>query len=494
MQDSGEAGIPGVEVKITWYGNDGTLGTADDVVYLTTTDFTGAYLVDGLPDGNFQVTTNTTGNLATGATLNGLTQTYDSDGTATTHTSTVTGLGVGVDAPVASLTEDFGYSPTNPSTTGRGIIGDTIFFDANSNGVPDPGEGIPGVKVTVSDGTNTYVTYTDANGNWYVGDLPVGTYTVTVDPTTLPGGGSGLTNTIDPDGGTANQSSVTLSATMLVDLKQDFGYTGTNPLTNSIGDTVWLDADRNGSQGAGEPGIPGVTVQLTYYGTDGVAGGGDDVVYLTTTDENGHYLFENLPDGNYSVTTVLAQNTGTGGALAGLSTSYDKDGTTSTPDGTTPVTLASGDQLDVDFGYSPSDGSGDNGVIGDTIFFDANGNGVPDPGEGLPGVKVTLDGSTVTYTDANGNYSFGNLAAGNHTVVVDTTTLPGGGTSFTNTVDPDGGIANQSTVNLATNSSVNLEQDFGYQSTMTGSHRQTRCGWMPTSTVCRMQANRALPV
>ncbi len=59
-------------------------------------------------------------------------------------------------------------------------------------------------------------------------------------------------------------------------------------------------------------------------------------------------------------------------------------------------------------------------MIGDTIFLDLNGNGVADPGEGIPGVKVTLDGSTVTYTDANGNYTFGDLAAGSHTVVVDT--------------------------------------------------------------------------
>ena len=124
---------------------------------------------------------------------------------------------------------------------------------------------------------------------------------------------------------------------------------------------------------------------------------------------------------------------------------------------TGPVT-----NLAQDFGYSPNDGIGNEGLIGDTIFFDANGNGVADPGEGLPGVKVTLDGTTVTYTDANGNYYFAGLAAGAHTVVVDPATLPAG---LTNTVDPDGGTANQATVTLATNDSVNLDQDFGYQAT-----------------------------
>ncbi len=212
-------------------------------------------------------------------------------------------------------------------------------------------------------------------------------------------------------------------------------------------------------------------VQLTYYGYDRHAGGDDDVVYQTTTDENGNYLFDNLPNGNFSVTTVLAENTGTGGPLAGLNVSYDKDGTTSSPDGTTPVTLSGGNQAvkDVDFGYSPSDGAGNNGVIGDTIFLDLNGNGVADPGEGIPGVKVTLDGGTVTYTDANGNFTFGNVGSGNHTVVVDPATLPAG---LTNTSDPDGGTPNQSTVNLPTSDSVNLDQDFGYQPARHRQHRR----------------------
>ncbi len=187
LRNPGESGIPGVEVKITWYGDDGILGNADDVVYLTTTDAIGEYRVDGLPDGNFQVTTNTSGNLAVGGPLGGLNQTYDATSSTTDHTSTVTGLGVGVDAPVAALDQDFGYSPNDPAGSNTGVIGDTIFVDANGNGAPDPGEGIPGVKVTVSDGVNPpVVTYTDANGNWYVGELPDGTYTVTVDPTTLP--------------------------------------------------------------------------------------------------------------------------------------------------------------------------------------------------------------------------------------------------------------------------------------------------------------------
>ena len=60
-----------------------------------------------------------------------------------------------------------------------------------------------------------------------------------------------------------------------------------------------------------------------------------------------------------------------------------------------------------------------------------------DAGEGIPGVKVTLDGSTVTYTDANGNYYFGGLAAGDAHGGRGSATLCRRG--LTNTFDPDGG-------------------------------------------------------
>ena len=52
---------------------------------------------------------------------------------------------------------------------------------------------------------------TNENGQYFFGGLAAGTYTVRVDTTTLPNGGMGLTNTVDPDGGRRNsQSTVTI--------------------------------------------------------------------------------------------------------------------------------------------------------------------------------------------------------------------------------------------------------------------------------------------
>ena len=67
---------------------------------------------------------------------------------------------------------------------------------------------------------------------------------------------------------------------------------------------------------------------------------------------------------------------------------------------------------DVDAGlYGP-----DTFTIGDLVWLDADGNGVPGSGEGIPGVTVNLhDGNgkliRTTVTDSNGNYSFSDLPA-----------------------------------------------------------------------------------
>jgi uncharacterized repeat protein (TIGR01451 family) len=69
------------------------------------------------------------------------------------------------------------------------------------------------------------------------------------------------------------------------------------------------------------------------------------------------------------------------------------------------------------------------GRIGDFVWWDVNFNGVQDPGEpGIPGVDVTLPalGRIVT-TDANGYYSFDQLASGNYQVVIPAYELAAGG-------------------------------------------------------------------
>ncbi len=110
--------------------------------------------------------------------------------------------------------------------------------------------------------------------------------------------------------------------------------------------------------------------------------------------------------------------------------------------------------------------------IGNTIWYDANNDGLFDAGEGLGGITVTLTppagvdlgngpGAPITtVTAADGSYSFPNLPAGSYTVAVDETTLP----IFLqgqNVVDPDGGNDSMSVYNLGSNED-NVDQNFAY--------------------------------
>ena len=100
----------------------------------------------------------------------------------------------------------------------------------------------------------------------------------------------------------------------------DFGYQPPAPL-GSIGDTIWFDADASGTatEDAGENGIAGVTVALIQdTNGNGVQDAGEPIIATDTTDDNGNYLFEDLPlDASYIVwvndtDNVLAEMSQTG--------------------------------------------------------------------------------------------------------------------------------------------------------------------------------------
>ncbi|MCE5214594.1 MAG: carboxypeptidase regulatory-like domain-containing protein [Methanobacterium sp.] len=164
-------------------------------------------------------------------------------------------------------------------------IGQFVWNDQNANGIFDGrGTGLPNVRVELYDEQGGYhgFTYTDSNGFYSFTNLIPGSYYLwfellpgfTFSPV-VPGD---QTNKAHPDGFT---SPVTL-------------YAGENnpyidagmyePVT--IGSYVWNDLNRNGLRDPGEPGIPGVTVEL-YNGVTYT------LVNTTITDASGNYLFSN---------------------------------------------------------------------------------------------------------------------------------------------------------------------------------------------------------
>ncbi|HEU5300925.1 MAG TPA: SdrD B-like domain-containing protein [Acidimicrobiia bacterium] len=347
------------------------------------------------------------------------------------------------------------------STTGA-TLGDTVFYDVNGDGTQDPGDpGIQGVDVivttagangTLGDGDDVTLpaVATDASGSWTVTGLGPGPYRVTVDTATLPTGLDDPTGDLDGIG-TPHTADLNLgSGETRNDV--DFGYQG----TATVGDTVFVDFDGNGLIGGNE-GIPGVEVDITWAGFDGVLGNGDDITRQVTTDATGTWTLSGLPPGLYQVAIDLST------VPPGLVNSFDPDGGN---DATSELTLVPGaNDPNQDFGFLGT------GSIGRVIFRDDNRNGLPDDGEGIAGVTVHAtwagpDGALDTdddhtysgITDDTGSYLVGNLPAGDYRVEVQTDTLPPGST---NIVDPDGGNDSTSLVTLAADES-NLDQNFGY--------------------------------
>ncbi len=425
---------------------DGDFPLADVLVVLTdeggdemttTTDESGNYLFDMLPLGAYTVTVD-----VRTLTIDKVTDpTADPENDGDNSSETV----LTEDAP-DDMMQDFGYQP------GAGSIGDTIFHDANGDGVYDADDGdfpLPGVVITLTAASGDAITTTTGtDGMYQFTNLPFGDYTVTIDETTLPDDKVGEPSA-DPEGDGDNSSSVSLSPTEPTNDDQDFGY---EPILSSIGDTVWFDLDGNGEQDTGELGIENVTVVLTDED------GGQTVDF---TDSDGMYLFDGLTAGTYTVTVIPSSLPLNDPLIALISQTYDADGL-DTPDQSVYELGEAEDDRDQDFGYQPSPPQGS---IGGTIYNDPDG--IPmneDDALIADGVVVKLlneAGDVIeTAVTQDGIYLFPNLPLGAYTVEVDTTTIPETKLGDTSTYPDPLAIV------LSETDPLDVDNDFGYPTTV----------------------------
>ena len=417
-QDGTEPGYSGVTVQL--------LDASGNVVATTTTDANGTYSFSKLPDGTYSVKVVKDGELADTE------QTEDPDATKDNASEPVT---LGEDNPTKDHI-DFGYVPDYS-------IHGLVYRDGDRNethGATEKGYANQTVELRDKDGKVVATTTTDANGAYSFSKLPAGDYTVKV---VKDGALTDLDQTEDPDSTKDSASGViSLSNDHRTRTDVNFGYIA----NNSINGTIYRDGDRDGKKGDTEGRYSGVTVQL--LDKDG------KVIATATTDKDGKYSFEHLPDGTYSVKVVKD------GALADADQTGDPDN--KLDNASEPITLDEDNPTkgDVDFGYVP------NNTITGTVYRDDNRDKTIDGDEpGLERVSVQLldeHGDVVQTLDtaADGTYAFQHLPDGTYTVkVVRSSAIK----DYDQTEDPDATVDDTSAVyTMGPGHSLQENVNFGY--------------------------------
>lgn len=327
--------------------------------------------------------------------------------------------------------------------------------------------GIAGATVTLSGASSASVT-ADANGNYSFTGLADGPYTVTptlagysftpasqavtinganqvaINFTAQPTSSTwSISGTISPKiGGSGATVSLTGSSTASTTADANGNYTftglanGSYSVSPSLAGYTFAPSSQNVTiNGANQTAI-NFTAQpvITTFSISGtispVAGGSGATVSLngtgsasTVADGNGNYILTGLANGSYTVTP-------------------SKVGYNFTP-ANQAVTISGGNQAGVNFV--------DQAVVGTWSI-----SGTISPIAGGSGASVALSGASTasTVSDANGNYSFPNLANGSYTV-----TPSAGGYNFTPLAQPVTlSNANVAAVNFTASTSVNSIQ------------------------------------
>lgn len=463
VQDDGEPGVAGVGVDLY----TGT-GASAAWVAEATTDADGAWLVDGLPAGTYQVRLTLPAALAaqyrftgTGA---GATD-VDSDAVADADGALIADVVVGLGEPGTVAVADMpaAWRAAHPGLTATHVdatrdaglqwrplaVGDRVWADTDRDGRLGPGEGpVAGAAVRLLGAGDAVLAAatTGADGSYRFDGLDPGTYRVEVE---LPDALAGRwTFTAPLAAGTPDGDSDVVAVTARLgrtaaftlspgdpalaavsDLAGDPVWAGAeadyaDPTRDAglversvrVGDRVWADTDGDGVQDAGEPGLAGVVLTLADGAGDPVTDASGAVVGPVTTDADGAYAFAGLLPGGYTVTVDEAASAAVLAPYVRTATGAGDAATDSSAGSATTAVALLGGQADdtLDFGYRPLR------ALGDRVWLDADRDGVQDVGEpSFPGVTVRLldaGGALVgtTVTDADGRWRFDLLEPGTY--------------------------------------------------------------------------------
>ena len=285
IQDGGEPGIENITVTLAWAGPDGIAGnsrrrrtrhraptppatTSSPVCRPATTSSPSTPMTSTSPPASPRPSTSTTER----------------------STPELRNPGPQVSASAEPRHVDFGYA-------GGGTIGDRSGSTATATGDSADEPGIGGVTITLDwygeDGVldtapggddEMFTTMTDDNGGYLFTGLPEGTFDVTVDTASLP---AGLDATFDDDGGIDSTSQVTLPSTAVT-------WTRTSATAGSTRSATPCTSMSTATVPREPPSRASLARPSNWCGP--TAPGGPRT-FTTTTDDNGNYRFDGLPDG-----------------------------------------------------------------------------------------------------------------------------------------------------------------------------------------------------
>ena len=359
----------------------------------TTTDAAGNYRFDALRPGTYRVVeTQPAGYASVGATAGTVDGATRGAVTNVDVISSVSLLG-GED----SIHNDFAeYRPA--SVSGR------VIADLNLNCTYDAGTDklLSGVTVELTDaqGTVLSTTTTDTLGEYRFDNLRPGVYRI---HEVQPAGYFDSGDHVGTVGGALDPTDAIRGIT-LVSASNGLHYDFCEIQPVNLCGYVYEDNNNNGIKEAGEAGIAGVTVYLT--------GAGLTAPLAAITNENGRYCFIGLTPGTYAVNEVQPT-----AYYDGLDTPGSRGGVANNPgDSIDTIPLVGGNGTDYNFGeLKPASISGH-------VHAELDRDCIRDENEPwLAGVTIwLLDGSgnriRSTTTNANGEYSFTNLAPGTYGV------------------------------------------------------------------------------
>ena len=533
IQDAGEEGVEGIIITL--------LDDEGNVVAMDTTDMDGNYFFDGLTPGDYELVINMVpdslpnssdfpageGDDGVDGNDNGIQDGPGQPISSGIFTLTPNGEPTDEDGPGSDQdddNEDDGDMSIDFGLVPNYSLGSTIFADNNNNATQDDDEeGVPGVEVnlyldTDGDGVITSAdsliatTTTDDDGNYFFENLLPGDYGVAVVPTEeFP-----LSSDDDADSDDANDNTdgddngmQAMAGDTIFSSVVTLGTDGEDEPTGddedgqggdqdddsdledasgnmtldiglfpgvSVGSTVFADLNNDGINNSDEGGISGITVIL-FDATTGLP------VDTTITDDNGNYLFDGLPEGDYFILIP-------GDQLVGGNGLFDMDASSSTPDNDADADVDNNDDgmqdggagtditsgvFTLSAGDEPENGIGgeQNGGAAQDDANDANGNMTIDFGLFVPMFDLALikdlapgqspnvePGDTVAFQITVLNQ--GNLAA-DSIVISDYVPTQQDGFLFDPTLNPDWMVA---AVNGDTTRIETIIQDFNGADTL----------------------------